>query len=156
MRNVGQTNPAYAARSDPVRAFHGRLPVAARAQVSVDPTYNRRQPLRFPPRRPHHASAADRPRRGSDRLQKSRSPRKIRHRKRQNSPPPRHRHACAHAPQNHSRNQAQPLGAADEIVVEALVPSPCFLVRRLTNALTTLSSRAKSRDLLVSTRSSEV
>ena len=29
--------------------------------------------------------------------------------------PPRHRHAGAHAPQNHPRNQAQPLRAADEI-----------------------------------------
>ena len=44
-------------------------------------------------------------------------------RERQNPSPPRHRHAGASASQNHTRDQAQPLGAVDEIVTHL---APCI------------------------------
>jgi hypothetical protein len=46
-----------------------------------------------------------------------RSPEEIRHRERQDSSSSRYRHACASASQDHPRDQAQPLGAVDEIIV---------------------------------------
>src|SRR5206468_9663157 len=52
---------------------------------------------------------------GGDHLQKSGSPEKIRHGEWQDSTPPRHRHARAPASQDHTRDQAEPISAHDEI-----------------------------------------
>ena len=54
-------------------------------------------------------------------LQKSRSSEKIRHGERQNPSPPRHWNAGASASQNHTRDQAQPLSAVNEIVLSGAV-----------------------------------
>src|SRR6266567_313752 len=71
---------------------------SSRNQVTVDATQDRQTPFRFSPRQSRHAPAQDRHLDRSDRLQKPRSPEKIRDRERQDSPPPRHRYACASPP----------------------------------------------------------
>ncbi len=52
------------------------------------------------------------------------------HGERQNSSPSHYRHARIHAPENHAGDQAQPIGAVNEVVVEALVPSAWSVLTR--------------------------
>src|SRR5664279_3015106 len=107
---------AEAARKEKIQSLSEKAHASPRNQVTRDATKNCQTPLRFSSRQSDHATAPDRHRRRSDRLQEPRSPQKIRHRKRQDSSPPRHRNACAHASQDHPRDQAQPFGLADEVM----------------------------------------
>jgi len=83
----------------------------------------RKEKIQPAPQAPHPAPGNQvtcsqkphRPRRRSRRLQKSRTPQTLRHRKRQDSPPPCDGHVRPHAPQNHPRNQTCPGGSPDEI-----------------------------------------
>src|SRR6266576_2561728 len=58
----------------------------------------------------------------SNRLQESRFAEKVRDRERENFAAANHRHAGAHAPEDHARNQTQPFCAVDEVML--LPPSP--------------------------------
>jgi hypothetical protein len=94
-------------------------------------TQNSQASFRISTRESHHAASANRHRDRGDRLQKPGCAEKICHRKRQNSPAPCHRHACAFASQDHPRDQAQPLGLVDEIVgwegaQLGILPEQCF------------------------------
>jgi hypothetical protein len=113
---------AESAREKEIQSIFAATHVAPRDQVIIDAAKNAQTPLRIPSRKSSHAAAADRYRHRSNRLQEPRSPEKIRQRKRQNPSPPRDRHAGIYAPQNHARDQAQPLGAVDEIRLRT-VPS---------------------------------
>src|ERR1700738_4698988 len=106
---------AEPAREKEIQSVFAEAHASSRNQVTLDATQDRQTPFRFSPRQSRHAPAQDRHLDRSDRLQKPRSPEKIRDRERQDSSPPRHRHAGASPPQNHSRNQTQPLRALDEI-----------------------------------------
>src|SRR6266446_2932897 len=118
-------------REKEIQSIFAQAHASSRNQIIANGTQDRQTPFRISPRQSRHAPAPDRHLDRSDRLQKPRSLEKIRNRERQNPSPPRHRHAGASPPQNHPRNQTQPLGAAHEIVVEALAPSGLFIwVRR--------------------------
>src|SRR5438128_147368 len=107
---------AESAREKEIQSVSAKAHAPSRNQITFDATQDRQTSLRISPGQSGHAPASDRHLDRSDRLQKSRSPEKIRDRERQNSSPPRHRHAGAPPPQNHARNQAQPFRAADEVI----------------------------------------
>src|SRR5438132_5189566 len=92
-----QKNSAHAepAREKEIQSVFAKAHASSRNQVTLDATEDRQTPFRFSPRQSRHAPAQDRHLDRSDRLQKSRSPEKIRDRKRQDSSPPGHRHAGA-------------------------------------------------------------
>src|SRR5436305_5259242 len=96
------------AREKEIQSVFAKAHASSRNQVTLDATEDRQTPFRFSPRQPRHAPAQDRHLDRSDRLQKSRSPEKIRDRERQDPSPPCHRHAGAHPSSNHPRHQAQP------------------------------------------------
>src|SRR5947208_87464 len=102
-------------REKEIQSVFAEAHASSRDQITANATQDRQAPFRISPRQSRHAPAPDRHLDRSDRLQKPRSPKKIRNRERQNSSPPRHRHAGAPPPQNHPRNQAQPFRAVDEI-----------------------------------------
>src|SRR5438477_12256158 len=102
-------------REKEIQSVFAEAHASSRDQVIPNATQDRQTPFRISPRQPRHAPAPDRHLDRSDRLQKSRSVKKIRDRERQNSSPPRYRHASPSPPQNYSRDQAQPLRAADEV-----------------------------------------
>jgi len=85
-------------------------------------TKDRQTPLRLSTRQSHHAAPPHRYRGGSNRLQESRFAEKVRDRERENFAAANHRHAGAHAPEDHARNQTQPFCAVDEVML--LPPSP--------------------------------
>src|SRR5437588_9052013 len=103
------------AREKEIQSLFAEAHASSRNQVTLDATEDRQTPFRFSPRQSRHAPAQDRHLDRSDRLQKSRSPEKIRDRERQNSSPPCHRHARPSSPQDHPRDQTQPLRAAHEV-----------------------------------------
>src|SRR6266567_9087600 len=106
---------AESAREKEIQSIFAATHVAPRDQIVIDAAKNAKTPFRVPPRQSPHAAAPDRYRHRSNRLQEPRSPEKICLRKWQNPSPPRDRHAGIHAPQNHARDQAQPLSAVDEV-----------------------------------------
>ena len=112
-----QKKPAHAesAREKEIQSIFAATHVAPRDQVIIDAAKNAQTPLRIPSRQSPHAATPDRYRHRSNRLQESRSPEKIRQRKRQNPSPSSDWHAGLHAPQNHARDQAQPLRLVDEV-----------------------------------------
>src|SRR2546421_3163186 len=107
---------AEPAREEEIQSVFAEAHPSSRNQITVDATQDRQTPFRISPRQSRHAPASDRHLDRSDRLQKSRPVKEIRDRERQNSSPPRHRHAGASPPENHPRNQAQPFRAADEVI----------------------------------------
>jgi len=78
-------------------------------------TKDRQTPLRLSTRKSHHATPPHRYRGGSNRLQESRFAEKVCDRERENFAAANHRHAGAHAPEDHARDQTQPFCAADEV-----------------------------------------
>src|SRR5207244_5039191 len=130
---------ASSARETEIQSSFAAPHVAPRDQVIIDAAKNAQTPLRIPSRQSPHAATPDRYRHRSNRLQEPRSPEKIRQRKRQNPSPSSDWHAGLHAPQNHARDQAQPLGAVDEITVEAPRRAPVWIRRAFdTTAATSL------------------
>src|SRR5438552_11540909 len=95
--------------------FLGRHTLHRETKKRLNAAKNSKAPFCVPPRQSSHATAPDRYCSGSTRLQEPRSVEEIRKRERQNSSPSRDRHARIHAPQDHARDQAQPLGALNEI-----------------------------------------
>src|SRR6266571_7481976 len=86
------------AREKEIQSVFAEAHASSRNQITVDATQDRQTAFRFSPRQSRHAPAQDRHLDRSDRLQEPRSPEKIRDRERQDSPPPRHRHAGASPP----------------------------------------------------------
>src|SRR5436309_5597564 len=80
-------------REKEIQPVFAEAHASSRNQITFNATQDRQTPFRISPRQSRHAPAPDRHLDRSDRLQKSRSPEKIRDRERQNSPPPCHRHA---------------------------------------------------------------
>src|SRR5260370_42336575 len=107
---------AEPAREKEIQSVFAEAHASSRNQVTLDATQDRQTPFRISPRQSRHAPAPDRHLHRGARLQKSRSPEKIRDRERQNPSPACYRHAGASPPQNHSRNHAQPLPAAHDKV----------------------------------------
>src|SRR5260370_12726633 len=70
---------AQSAREEEVQSVSKTAYAPSRNEVIIDATQNRQTPFRFPSRQSHHAAPQDRYRDRGDRLQKSRSPEKIRH-----------------------------------------------------------------------------
>src|SRR5260370_11481061 len=97
---------AEPAREKEIQSVLADAHASSRNQVTLDATQGGQTPFRISPRQSRHAPAPDRHLHRGDRLQKSRSPEKIRDRERQNPSPACYRHAGASPPQNHSRNQA--------------------------------------------------
>src|SRR5438046_10619915 len=89
---------AEPAREKEIQSVFAKAHASSRNQIIINATQDRQTPFRFSPRQSRHAPAQDRHLDRSDRLQKSRSPEKIRDRERQDSSPPRHRHAGASPP----------------------------------------------------------
>src|ERR1700719_136355 len=86
---------AEPAREKEIQPVFAKAHASSRNQVTLDATQDRQTPFRISPRQSRHAPAQDRHLDRGDRLQKPRSPEKIRDRERQDSSPPRHRHAGA-------------------------------------------------------------
>src|SRR6202051_3197698 len=106
---------AKPAREKEIQSVFAKAHASSRNQITPDATQDRQTPFGFSPRQSRHAPAQDRHLHRSNRLQESRSVKEIRDRERQDSSPPRHRHAGTSSPQDHPRNQTQPFRAADEI-----------------------------------------
>src|SRR5881227_3900844 len=80
-------------REKEIQSVFAEAHTSSRDQITANATQDRQAPFRISPRQSRHAPAPDRHLDRSDRLQKPRPPEKIRDRERQNSSPPRHRHA---------------------------------------------------------------
>src|ERR1700675_4383212 len=85
-------------REKEIQSVFTEAHASSRNQIILNATQDRQTPFRISPRQSRHAPTQDRHLDRSNRLQKSRSPEKIRDRERQNSSPPRHRHAGASPP----------------------------------------------------------
>src|SRR5438132_9695463 len=113
-----QKKPAHAEppREKEIQSVFAEAHASSRNQIIPNATQDRQTPFRISPRQSRHAPAPDRHLDRSNRLQKPRSSEKIRDRERQNSSPPRHRHAGPPPSQDHPRNKTQSFRAADEVI----------------------------------------